>query len=80
MIKDKFVKFFWVKYRGHVLGQGSTSSIIHKTLARYIDTASSSYNNIASVSTTRSRHVEGLKVMEQRLRVEHQQTLAAMRA
>ncbi|MCH86264.1 hypothetical protein A2U01_0007118, partial [Trifolium medium] len=63
-----------------IQGQGSTSSFVQKTPTRYIYTASDSNNSTASMCTARSQRVEGLEEMEQRMRAENQQALAAMKA
>ncbi|MCI60955.1 hypothetical protein A2U01_0082211, partial [Trifolium medium] len=50
MILDKFVEFSGEKHKGCIQGQGSTSSLIHRTTTGYMDTSSDSYNSTTSMS------------------------------
>ncbi|GAU45841.1 hypothetical protein TSUD_175400 [Trifolium subterraneum] len=79
MILDKFVEFSGGKHKGHVQGQGCTSSFIQRTPSGYVDVLMNSYNSSSSMSTGRSSRVDSLAEMEQRLRAENQQYLAIMR-
>ncbi|GAU46507.1 hypothetical protein TSUD_285890 [Trifolium subterraneum] len=79
MILDKFVEFSGGKHKGHVQGQGCTSSFIQRTPTGYVDVSMNSFNSSSSMSTGRSSQVESMAEIEQRLRAENQQYLATMR-
>ncbi|XP_045805091.1 uncharacterized protein LOC123898230 [Trifolium pratense] len=80
MILDKFVEFSGGKYKGRIVGQGSTSSLVQRTTRGYMmDNMSDSYDSTATMPTGRSQRVESIEELEQRLRAEQQQSIASMR-
>ncbi|KAK2455934.1 hypothetical protein QL285_003346 [Trifolium repens] len=79
-ILDKFVEFSGGKKKGHIQGQGSTSSFIQRTPAGYIDVSSRPFNN-PSMSTDRfaSAPVESREEFQQRIRAETQESMKKFR-
>jgi hypothetical protein len=78
-ILDKFVEYSEGKKKGHVQGQGCTSSFIQRTSVGYMDVSSQSFNSSSSMSTDRSAPVESREEFEQRLRAEHQESMKKLR-
>jgi hypothetical protein len=78
-ILDKFVEYSGGKKKGHVRGQGCTSSFIWRTPVGYMDVSSQSFNSSSSMSTGRSAPVESHEEFEQRLRAEHQESMKILR-
>ncbi|CAJ2643856.1 unnamed protein product [Trifolium pratense] len=68
MILDKFVEFSGGKYKGRIVGQGSTSSLVQRTTRGYMmDNMSDSYDSTATMPTGRSQRVESVNYAVQQI-------------
>jgi hypothetical protein len=74
------VEFSGGKKKGHIQGQGCTSSLIQRTPAGYVDVSSRSFNNSSmSIDRFASAPVESREEFEQRIRAEAQESIKKAR-
>ncbi|WJX19761.1 hypothetical protein P8452_09404 [Trifolium repens] len=79
-ILDKFVEFSGGKKKGHIQGQGCTSSFIQRTPAGYIDVSSRPFNNSSmSIDRFAPAPVESREEFEQRIRADTQESMKKLR-
>jgi hypothetical protein len=74
------VEFYGGKKKGHIQGQGCTSSFIQRTPAGYIDVSSQPFNNSSmSIDRFAPAPVESREEFEQRVRAETQESMKKFR-